>query len=267
MIACSCYHYSNRDLSSTMNTLELSKLIPIEIHDHNQHILLYIPEQHVLENIPVIWMMLEQVIQDWSISSKAYPSFAKVKEKDKQAALEFEAFQLFKPRLFQCLFSYIIFFFMLENGYNFVYSELNRINRDLGLRISHKKPPERTEFITGLWKLRNYTVAHWAGTEQKNISDSAAGRQWGYAFAHTKRHEEWAGDMEHIVPGFPGIAIASIPETHDRCSNYLSKFDQVCADYLKAIIVQMPKTLNGVEYNGWKWTESGLVSTRKPLHK
>ncbi len=162
---------------------------------------------------------------------------------------------------------YIIFFFMLENGYNFVYSELNCLNRELGLQIKHNKPPERTDFIKGLWKIRNFTVAHWAGAEKKNISDSAAGRQWGYAFGYKKHIDEWYGDMEHIIPGFPGVAIASIPETHNICSQFLKEFDQVCADYLKAVIAQMPKTLNGVEYNGWKWTDSGLVSTRKNLHK
>jgi hypothetical protein len=248
-----------------MISLELSKQIPIEVHDHNKHQWRNIPDRQVLENIPVIWIMLEQVIQDWTTASRVYPSFANVKEKAKRAVLEFEAFQRFKPRLFQCLFSYIIFFFMLENGYHFVYSELNRINRELGLRTRHNKPPERTEFINSLWKLRNFSVAHWAGTE-KNISDSVAGRQWGYAFGHTKRHEEWAGDMEHLVPLFSGMVIASIPDTHARCSNYLSEFDIVCSDYLKAIIEQMPKTLNGVEYNSYRWTDSGLVSTRNHSH-
>ncbi len=242
-----------------MNTLELSKHEPIEVVDNNEFVIRYIPERQVLENIPVIWTMLEQVIQDWTTASRAYPSFANVKNKDKRAVLEFEAFRGFKPRIFQCLFSYIIFFFMLENGYQFVYSELNRVNRDLKLGIRCKKPPKHTEFIEALWKLRNYTVAHWASPTRKHLSDSIAGRQWGYAYGHTKRHDEWGGDMEHIVPGFPGVALASIPETHTRCSKYLGEFDQICADYLKAIIAQMPKTLNGVEYHGWRWTDSGLV--------
>jgi len=242
-----------------MNALELCKQEPIEVTDHNKHLILYIPERRVLENIPVIWAMLEQVTQDWRTVSKEYPSFANVKDKDKRRVLEFEAFRRFKPRLFQCLFSYIIFFFMLENGYHFAHSELNRVNQELGLRLHHNKPPERTEFINALWKLRNYSVAHWAGTEKKHFSDSIAGRDWGYAFGHTKRHEEWAGDMEYIVPLFTGVAIKSIPETHARCSKYLSKFDKVCADYLKAIIAQMPKTLSGLEYHGYRWTNSGLV--------
>jgi hypothetical protein len=245
-----------------MSTRELSLQLPIEVTDHNRHLILRIPEQQVMENIDVIWAMLEQVIQDWLTASRAYPSFAKVKERDKRAVLEFEAFRGFKPRIFQTLFSYIILFFMLENGYHFVYFELNRLNRELDLRIRHSKPPKRTALINALWKLRNYTVAHWAATEKQQISDSVAGRQWGYAFGLAKRPDEWAGDMEHIVPGFAGVAIASIPETHVRCSKYLSEFDQVCADYLKAIIAQMPRTLNGVEYNGWTWTASGLISTR-----
>lgn len=245
-----------------MIALKLCKQEPIEVIDNNEHLILYIPERQVLENIPIIWKMLEQVIQDWTNVSRVYPSFAKVRRIGNHAVPDIEAFQLIKPRLFQCLLSYIIFFFMLENGYNFVYYELNRINRELELKVHHNKAPKRTEFINGLWKLRNYAVAHWAGTEKMNLSDSMAGRQWGYSFGHTKHLEEWDDDIEHIIPGFNGVAIASIPDTHDRCSEYLREFDQVCADYLKAIITLMPKTQNGVEYHGWKWTDSGLVSTR-----
>jgi hypothetical protein len=245
-----------------MHTLELSKQIPIEVIDNNKLVILYIPESQVMENVPVIWTMLEQVIQDWTAASRAYPSFSNIKEKDKQAVLEFQAFQEFKPRIFQSLFSYTIFFFMLDNGYRFIYYELNRINRELELKISHNKSPKWTELIKSLWKLRNFTIAHWAGTEQIHISDSIAGRQWGYAYAHTKRHEEWAEDMEHLVPGFSGIHVGSIPAIHKGYTEYLSEFDHVCAAYLKAIIERMPKTLNGVDYHGWRWTDSELVSTR-----
>jgi hypothetical protein len=245
-----------------MDPLELGKQLPIEVIDSNELSIRYIPETQVLENIPVVWTMLEQVIQDWAAASRSYPSFGNVKDEEKRAVLQFEAFRSFKPRLFQCLFSYIIFFFMLENGYHFVFSELNRLNRDLELRIRHGKLPKRTPFIWDLWKLRVYTVAHWAETEKAQIADSVAGRQWGYSFGHTKSREEWAGDMEHIVPLFPGVAIASLPETHTRCSKYLRQFDQTCADYLRDIIAQMPRTRDRVEYHGWKWTESGLSSTR-----
>ena len=152
-----------------MYTLELSKQIPIEVIDHNEQIILYIPETQVMENIPVIWNMLEQVIQDWTATAKAYPSFSSIDGKDKQAVLEFQVFQQFKPRIFQSLFSYTIFFFMLDNGFRFIYSEFNRINRELKLLIRHNKSPKWTELIRSLWKLRNFTIAHWAGTEQKQI--------------------------------------------------------------------------------------------------
>lgn len=241
-----------------MTILELNKQIPLEIFNHNENTLLRVPDPQVMENIPVVWDMLEQVIKDWQATSKEFSSLNLAKE----SFLDPETLAWLKPRMFKCLYSYVIFFFMLENGYHFVYSELNRVNNDLDLRIKHSKPPKRTEFINSLWKLRNFTIAHWAGTEKSAVADSIAGRQWGYAYGHSARFDKWADAIEDIVPGFSGVAIASIPETHNRCTNYLSEFDQTCAEYLRDVILQMPKTKNGLEYHGWRWTDTGLVSTR-----
>ena len=243
-----------------MNNIELSKQFPIEVVDNKQLIILYTPEKEVLENISVIWTMLENVTLDWKAISRAYPtSFAGIKEEDRRRELEFNAFEQLKPRLFQCLFSYIVFFFMLENGYHFVYSELNRLNQELGLRISHRKLPERTDFVKALWKLRNFTIAHWAGTEKKTDFNSIAGRKWGYGFGHSIRHKYWAENIERIIPLFQGVVIASIPDTHARCSKYLENLDQICTNYLKALAGQMPKTHDEIEYHSWKYTKSGLV--------
>jgi hypothetical protein len=218
----------------------------------------YVPESQVMENLPVIWAILEQVVTDWQNISKEFSTLHLAKEN----IMDPETLNWLRPRLFKCLYSYVIFFFMLENGYHFVYSELNHVNNDLDLRVKHNKPPKRTEFIISLWKLRNFTIAHWAGTEKSAISDSITGRQWGYAFMHSVRFDKWVDAIEHIVPGFSGVTIASISETHNRCTEYLSEFDHICTEYLKGIILQMPKTKNGLEYHGWRWTEAGLVSTR-----
>lgn len=202
--------------------------------------------------------MLEQVVQDWKETSKEFSSLNHARENTPVP----ESFAWLKPRLFKSLYSYVIFFFMLENGYYFVYSELNRVNNDLGLRIKHRRPPKRTEFINSLWKIRNFTIAHWASTEKNVVTDSVAGRQWGYSFGHSSSFDKWAEFIEDIVPGFSGVAIASIPETHKRCTRYLVEFDQTCIGYLKDIVLHMPKTKDGLEYHGWRHTESGLVSTR-----
>ena len=260
-----------------MIALTLGERELIQAHDLNKKQYSYIPERQVLENISNIWVMLEQVIQDWTAAAKAYPSFSELKKKDRQTGLrlEFETYMLFKPRIFQSLFSYIIFLFMLENGYHFVYYELNHLNRDLELKISPKKAPKRTEFINNLWKVRNFTIAHWASTEKKNLSDSIIGRSWGSFFGSMRVMnvfekdpfgDELVGDMEHIIPGISITEIPSIPEIHNQCSIYLREFDQVCADYRKEIIAHMPKILNGVEYHSYKWTDSGWVTDSEHLH-
>jgi hypothetical protein len=136
-----------------------------------------VPNAAVLANIPVLWAILFRVIEDWLSEASRYGlPLEIVVEEDKAVALV-NAIEMAKPRYIQRLFSYITFFFALENGYCLVYSQLNRINRKLNLKLRHPRPPKRSEFIERLWLVRNFSIAHWAGTEKQNL-DSIAGRSW-----------------------------------------------------------------------------------------
>ena len=58
-----------------------------------------------------------------------------------------DALESLKPRFIQCLFSYINFFFTLENGFQVLLSELCELNSELGLELKAPKRPKRTAYI------------------------------------------------------------------------------------------------------------------------
>jgi len=144
--------------------------------------------------------------------------------------------------------SYITFFFMLENGYHYVYSELNDLNNKLNLKLPHDKPPRRTKFLNDLWAIRNFSIAHWAGTEKKNLADSIAGQSWGMVHGVKTHHQfrKWEWDIEYVVPLMSKYPMESIPEMHSACSRYLDEFERVCYEYLSAIKMKLPITLNNI---------------------
>lgn len=119
----------------------------------------------------------------------------------------------------------------------FVYSELNDLNRKLGLKLKHDKPPRRPDFIERLWTVRNHSIAHWAGTERRELPESVAGLRWGWAYgskAGAKRGR-WDWDLEELVPLFSNQRLRSIPQTDIRCTHYPHAFDRACANYLAGI--------------------------------
>jgi hypothetical protein len=206
-----------------------------------------VPNAAVLVNIPVLWTILFRVIEDWLSEASRYSlPLETVPQVDKAIALV-NAIEMGKPCYIQCLFSYITSFFALENGYHLVYAQLNETNRRLNLKLRHPRPPKRSALIERLWLVRNFSVAHWAGTEKRN-ADSIAGRSWDLFIDKDEQKGYNISDLRFGASGVlqrdpvTGVEISSkdrqlgpLPKMHESCTLYLQKFDDVCAEYLAAI--------------------------------
>lgn len=223
---------------------------PIQVFDDEKKEFWTVPDGIVSQNISVLQEILNLTVQEWKSAATIKKVLAKAKSDNERISLLGDLIEQLKPRLYHCVFSYIISFFMLENGYFYVYSELNELNRKLGLKLMHDKPPKRTKFLNNLWEIRNYSIAHWATAERKNLADSIAGRSWGMGFGVKTHHQtkkgEW--DLEFLVPGISKYPMQSIPEMHDTCTQYLNEFDKVCYEYLNAIRTKLPITIGKIQY-------------------
>ncbi len=217
----------------------------IEVWDNERLTVHTVPSGPVLQNIPVLWEILNLIVQDWKSAAAVGDSLKKLGSKQERLSLFGQLLRQLKPRIFSCFFSYITFFFMLENGYRYVYSELNHLNRELRLTLAHDKPPKHNRFLGDLWKVRNDSIAHWAGTQRKALAHSIAVDNWGFGFALKTEHK-W--DIEYCIPTHSKYPMQSIPEMHEICVKYLAEFDRVCCEYIRAIKMKLPITIGSTQY-------------------
>lgn len=243
-----------------MQAFRLAEFSSIRVWDDEREATWAIPASPVSTNIAVLWKILDQVVSDWQLAASEYRLPSSVTSDEERITFLARAIKGVRPRFIQCLFSYITFLFMLENGYHFIYSELNEINKTPGLRLSHGKPPKHPELVRNLWAIRNCSIAHWAGTEKKGQIDSAAGRGWGMCFSASGT-EGWDWNIEELqlgnirvcrydeITGMTecsfNLGTKSIPEMHTLCTSYLGEFDEVCTEYLDAIKSKLPVTIDG----------------------
>jgi hypothetical protein len=242
-----------------MAFLKLPQMKPIAVLDNKKKAWGTLPSSPVFGNISTLWIILEQIVNDWKSEANKYPK--SVASKPGKELLEFhDAFETIKPFYIRCLFSYVVFFFMLENGYNYVYSQLNWMNKKLCLNLPHGKLPSRPDFVRTLWRIRNFSVAHWADTEKRQCIDALEGRDFGifcalesgqyelaqlqFGLTGATRDDEASGKTERSKDR----RTKPLLETHTLCSNYLKELDGVCSDYLSDIKARLPTSLDACQY-------------------
>ena len=254
-------------------TPRLPALWAISVLDERESAAWSVPSMVVQQNISLAWKILTQIVEDWKSAAQDFQLRLEEEVSD-PVLLEFDVIQNAQPRFIQCLFSYITFFFALESGYSLIYSQLNKLNKELKLNLPHDKFVERSEFVRKLWRIRNFSIAHWGATEKKEQLDLIAGRYWDW-YCSEKNNEIL--DIEQMGFGIMKASrldinsktakssadrkIESIPKTHQQCSKYLSKLDTTCVAYLASIKSKLPLVIDGRRYRNpeeWKigrpWT-------------
>lgn len=164
----------------------ISKIEPIRVWDHAEGRGTWVlPALSHTEAIPTLWKILDLIRSDWTEAAAALSIPDNCTDISSKACFHLDALEYLKPRFIQCLFSYINFFFTLENGFQVLLSELGDLNHELGLKLKIPKSPKRPPYIEKIWLVRNHTVVHWGGPGKKHELDSRAGRLWGFS---------WPGD-------------------------------------------------------------------------
>src|SRR5438445_9194163 len=156
-----------------------SMIPPIRVWDHREGGGTWIlPSLSHTEGIPTLWQILHLIRSDWAKAAADFSIPDDCAGNSAKALCHLDAFESLKPRYIQCLFSYINFFFTLENGFRILFSELGELNHELGLKLAVPKRPKRPAYIEKLWLVRNYTVVHWGGPNKICDLDSRTVRLW-----------------------------------------------------------------------------------------
>ena len=140
--------------------LEIPKIWPVRVWDHKNDRTWTLPSLDHIEVVPTLWLILSQINSDWKNYGSRY-SYSKEKHPDIDKVVFFvHAIDEVKPKFILCLFSYINFFFTLENGLSIFYDELKTLKDEIGLRLKIAKKPKRVPYIEKLRLVRNNTVVH-----------------------------------------------------------------------------------------------------------
>jgi len=167
-----------------------------------------------------------------------------------------------KPRYIQCLFSYIMFFLLLEDAYHTFYRCLNGLNRAASLSVKHDKEPKPPALYGKVKLIRNKAIAHYGGGIPRDADpDSLVALQWDFGWSLADRdsirlEDMWFGGIQlGLVDTRSGKTeksknrrIGPIGKIHESLSEYLADFDRVCAEYLRGIRAKLPKVVNSVSY-------------------
>lgn len=235
-------------MTETMHSsgLEVAKIWPIRVWGKNG--VWSLPSLSHIEVIPTLWTILHQIDSDWKNYAASY-SYSGLKRLYVSKNVFFTyAFEELKPRYIQCLFSYINFFFTLENGLSIYYDELKLLKDELALKLKIAKKPKRNAYVEKLRLVRNTTVVHWGGPDKKHDVESRAGRSWGFSWASDADDLTYLEFTPSLVDGAKDRLLKSLPDTHNICISYLKQYDVLCANLLSQIVSHLPIKLGDREY-------------------
>jgi hypothetical protein len=199
--------------------------------------------------MPTLWSILHQIEVDWRDAAAVSVYNGLPQDNNARLAFLFDTYESLTPRYIQCLFSYINFFYLLENGLLVLFDELREISRTLDLRLKLPKKPKRSDYIRKVRLVRNHTVVHWGGPDKKHQLDSRAGRMWGFGWSTA------ANDLSDLQFGYLSVVGASnrtlkpLGETHRLCTAYLTELDSVSTDLLTEIQARLPLTVGTRDYS------------------
>jgi hypothetical protein len=209
-----------------------------------------VPDGSLIQGVRTLWTVLANIVADWQAHAAAVP--APPGGGDERLGALVDAIERLHPRFLQSMLSYIVFFEMVDSGYAALYGQMNALNAVPGLRIAHGKPPRKSEYLETLHRIRNYSIAHWGGTEKVAALDAAAGKHLGFhidggAIADWRLDRLCFGGTGVVRPGTEDTEERSgpretwsLPETHAHCMAYLEEYDDTLARYLTDLKAAMP---------------------------
>ncbi len=212
------------------------------------------PKPELYTNIPMLWSILESIVQDWNREAEPFQlSIDKSVKENERIYYIGQVFLKLPPHYFKCLFSYVLFFVSLESAYDLLYEELNALNRLPIFKVKHHKKPQRSSYIEKVRSVRNISIAH-IGSKEVPPIDARAGMMWEPLSLAKSKDTSWninqlsfgSGKLStrdsagNITKQSVDLEIQGIPALHSQCMDYIDRYDEVCANYLEALAEKLP---------------------------
>jgi hypothetical protein len=239
----------------------LSQLGPIVCTNRWANLSSRCPTPMLFSNIPLVWEILDQITQDWKREVTPFQKAVddSTIESEKQWHV-YQAFHDLQPCYLKCLFSYSMFFVALKKAYDLFYNELSALNRKPQFGIVCEEKPKPNAYIKKVWRIRDISISHIGSKSSKKI-DSLAAMMWQPLVLQKDIIGSWDldkltfGGMKlrgrdttgNVISESADMEIGGIPELSAECSNYLDRYDQICAGYLSTMCAKLPMTVGDID--------------------
>jgi hypothetical protein len=222
-------------------------LKPIHVIDEEKHRTWVLPGLSHAYTVLILWKAIEVAVDQWNRAADENPLSAGALDAESWGK-DYQTYEHLLPTYIHCLFSYTHNAFLLENGYLVLFNEIKGIAQEIGLKISVPKRPKRDAYIDRLRLVRNKTMTHWGGPDDRTHIDSFAGRLWGCSYPSK------AETLKDLAFGYASVAgakprhLESINKTHEIFEAYLLEYDYACANMFSEIRAAMPVAIGKRTY-------------------
>ena len=212
------------------------------------------PPPQLLQNIPTLHWILEQVVEDWLRAVEPYQ--AQIDKMGSNPDISFTnslvGFSELQAPFLKCLFSYAFFFVAADTAYTNLLKRLNRARDLSGLDLKSPDPPSREPLVKKIRTIRNVAIAHISSGDTDSI-DNFSAMTWNPMSLSSVSGGR--PDLEKLTfaPGYfrgtdasgrdvrsQDFEVSGLKTPHyGHCLPYLESYDEICCDYLKALQAEM----------------------------
>ena len=212
------------------------------------------PPPQLLQNIPTLHWILEQVVEDWLRAVEPYQ--AQIDRMGSNPVMSFnhslDGFSELQAPFLKCLFSYAFFFVAADTAYKNLLRRLNRARDLSGLNLTSPNPPCQKPFVKKVRTIRNIAIAHISSGDMDSI-DNFSAMTWNPMSLSSVSGGR--PDLEKLTfaPGYfrgtdasgqdvrsQDLEVSGLKTPHyGYCLPYLESYDKICCDYLKALQAAM----------------------------
>lgn len=225
-------------------TSKLANLSPVIVSGRTM------PPPQVLQNIPTLHWILEQVVEDWLRAVEPYQAQIDKMGSNPDMSLTniLDGLSELQAPFLKCLFSYAFFFVAADTAYTNLLRRLNRARDLSGLNPESPCPRSREPFVKMIRTIRNIAIAHISSGDTDSI-DSFSAMTWNPMSLSSVSGGR--PDLENLAfaPGYfrgtdasgrnvrsQDLEVSGLKTPHyGHCLPYLESYDEICCDYLKEL--------------------------------
>lgn len=190
------------------------------------------------------------VRQDWEHASFDYQQ--RLDENPEAIFPIAKAFRELPPVYLKCLFSFAFFAVSLEDAYEALRADINKLNEASCFRITPPSKPKKNPYLRKVRRIRNNVIAHINSTKLDDF-ESFVAQTWDVGWSKQEA-DHWHVDKLNfkswkyvrkdqdgsLIRESEDYEVSGFMEFYDECMNHFIEEDAYCCGFLDALVAKLP---------------------------